>query len=260
MNFRAFADRHLERDACKQTATEWWNEATHPATGCQYLARNVSSDSLFEHHVPSAIRHVRRFVKSLLSFAGRHSPKKSAILSINESGALVCAGPPAAVDGDLLRIIPISNLIQYAKNASGRTNYTIEEKRQMGEDLLDRDWFRQEITQPLRGLLPNVFWALKEDVERFGLSRMATEIRAFLGLGPHKLSDPHLIVVLEGNKDARFVPTGWDAFDSPYFVPASIGATSGRTKNLWEIGAAGAREVVTLPLSPDKVSPVGLVE
>ncbi|MFO0847158.1 MAG: hypothetical protein U0871_01175 [Gemmataceae bacterium] len=251
---------------------DWHNSLVgSQTTHCGVLAGHIMAEAQFGvRGQADKDARLANFAKCLPSPPGP-DPLDDARVAMNKAAeaglaCLTCAGPVAALPtpGEVQRVAAVVALISYNFRAE---LLPTQDPTVLAQGLTDDTVFQQylDIDRPLRGYVPNLFWADAEDVRRLetGLGRTATmtELRTFLGIDSAAFSTPGVLMRIRNPQAVeQFVPTCFDACghapfrNADYFTgpAAGVSAPYGWTLDLATNGK-GAKEVVTDPLPPDRV-------
>jgi hypothetical protein len=251
----------VTESADRDYAVRWWEDLINFLPG-EPLVKNIDGDHLFDRHcqeVGSIGRHLAAFTKRLREQGQSGTPVRCAASAIEETGAMICAGPPArGTAGELRRLVAALGVHSRLANAASRP--TLPPVTDPSHHRVLRNWslllttnagYRTQLNQDaeIRGQIPNAFWAFDEDLR--SIPADADRVRTFLGLPPRLTHSTDIVFgVKTADAGSLSVPTGWDAFDNPRFVQQPTGTgypPYGYTRDL-AVGAFGAREVVTHPV------------
>ena len=254
MEFLHAVSQHVTNQAHVAAAYDWWNALAQSHTP---LRQNIDQDQLFDSSL-EASSHLREFTEGLANLSDNPTdPVTQAKEVINNTGKMVCAGPlnTQALNGSLCHLKSSLIVYRYLTNDASRTalptalsgGYNATALAAWACDLSET--YRQKLAADefIRGQLPNAFWTLDEDFYSLD-GPTCNRMRAFLGLEPVSPEEIQIVFFLSvADVSHKWVPTGWDAFDNPHFLPQRGGATFGQTKDL-HTGGDGARELVTRPI------------
>ncbi len=264
MDFPVFVTNALSAHPVHQVLSTWWSDLHGVGSfACRCFARNISDDQLFERN-DDCVNHIVAFGEALSSGNGREGPIQRATRAINSCQRMICAGPPAVVDGHCYRIVAADVVARHVISEQFRPNLDDDEVLWDLVSLLKEPQTYSEYVAAdatIRGRLRNAFWAVGFDVDRFwdtNPNGTVSELLKYVGL---EVQGPFFVVFRADHSDTaeRFVPTGWDAVDNPHFYHQGADATVGFTRDLrFEDVKSGAREFVTREVRADNVVVTGV--
>ncbi|MGK7886848.1 MAG: hypothetical protein AB4057_19750 [Crocosphaera sp.] len=263
-----------------------WIMVLQKWTAPYHLRQNIEYDTLFEIADDSHER-LSNFVRKLNSISEIDpitKVRKAINNNCNNTPCVVCAGPSASPGTlTLVRLIHAQTAYKYLGNKETISSYPINPQtktldlkklRDWTKFICDPDIYHEQLQDDnlVRGQLPNSFWTTQEDIDTFFQQNPNADVKritAFLGIYSVGDNEPWLLIStsvdeLENQNISRSVPTGWDGFDNPYFLPFSIKSEEGVSLKTPEMGKTldiennqeGASELVTPPVPVSLTNPV----
>lgn len=263
MDFPAKVRTMVVDDDNKKACLDWWqslkNEArkllspSDPAApNPRALLSNIQRGALIERN-PDLRKEISSFARAIASGPKSDGPVKDAANAIEESEAMICAGPQAAdLGSEACTLVSFEVFLEWW---SVYPRADPETKKRMWDDLAKLDTYPGWV-DPMgeaRSCLPHRFWTGISELTKLGALHSVPTSRLcdYLGL---RWSDRGLLIgILPGKEPSFAVPTGWDGFDNQFFRENdSYDAGDPSTNCGYTIDQStfspGAREVVSRPV------------
>ncbi len=275
-----FQDRVVNCRSAAKLAGWWQRLSSQPEH--QAVSGNFDADDLLHHNDAHAAEHLEVFGTRLPPQPSLEDAKRQALQAINgspgEKPCLVCAGPPATFIGPLTTIMPAASFTtpenRYLEPATLSRYSRLPREFAHDMALLGAGTFDEILCERavFRNTLRRLFWASEERVVDFPRASVA-DLRRFLGIGGDLDATAVIRLRLAGQPiPGIFVPTGYDAFDNPHFIPEpytrgtpvpSHGWTQDLTQPMPDpqhsAPCRGAEEVVTQELGKRNVTFVEVI-